>query len=62
MSEQSISTIKKDEEFARKKLGDKGEDFPWVLTLNAGTDGEYTMCFRTLEDAAEALKSWHGKE
>ena len=61
-NDQSVSTIRKDEEFASKKLGNKGKSFSWILTLNAGTGGEYTMCFRTIEEAAEALKSWHGKE
>jgi hypothetical protein len=62
MNETTTTTIRKDEEFAIKKHGRDYRNFPWVLTINAGTEDEYTMCFRTLNDAAEAAKSWHGKK
>ena len=62
-NENSTTTIRKDEAFSITKNGQGiGKRFPWVLTLNAGTDAEYTMEYETIERAAEAAKSFHGME
>ena len=60
-NETTTTSIRQDEEFSVAKNGEEiGKLYPWVLTLNAGSDGEYTMEFRSLDDASEAAKSWHG--
>lgn len=59
MATKSTSTITN---IGENRQQPSGINFPYRLTVNAGTPDEYNLHYETLEGAAEALKSFHGKK
>ena len=53
--------VKRDESVAEAKMAGMGKSFPWVAVIYPDTDDEFTMSFRTAEDAIEAAELWQAK-
>ena len=50
--------VKKDESVIEAKRPGMGRSFPWVAVIFPNSEDEFTMSFRTCEEACEAIQIW----